>query len=236
MPYYYGTGYYSSYILLLPAILLTFYAQAKISAAYRKYSGVANSKGITGAQAADIILRRNGLAGIPIQMVSGNLTDNYNPASKVLNLSEGVYQGSSIASIAIAAHECGHALQHAQGYSLLKFRNTIVPAVNISSNLAWPLLIFGIMVGSATGDLLFNIGLVLFLMVVVFHLVTLPVELDASKRAINMLEEYGIVGTDSSEIGGAKSVLNAAALTYIAGLAVAIANFLRILSMRGRRR
>ena len=220
-------GYYSSMILLVPAIILTFYAQFKVNAAYRRYSGIANSKGITGRQAAEIILSKNGMQSMPINHVSGNLTDNYNPRTKSLNLSAGVYNSPSIAAIGIAAHECGHAIQDNTGYGLLKFRNTIVPLVNLCSNLSWPILIIGLILGYANAT---KLGILLFCGVILFHLVTLPVELDASRRAIKLLQEYGIV-TNDSDISGAKSVLNAAALTYVAALASAVANLLRMIAI-----
>ena len=231
---YYGYGYNMSYFLLIPAILLTLYAQAKVKGTYAKYAQIGNSKGITGAQAADVILRRNGL-GVGIQPVAGTLTDNYNPQTGVLSLSQGVYASPSIAAIAIAAHECGHACQHAQGYALLRLRNNLVPVLNITSGLSWPIMIMGILMGSG-GDLLFNIGLAMFMLVVVFHLVTLPVELDASRRALDMLQEYGLVSSSNNEISGAREVLSAAALTYLAALAMAIGNLLRIFAMRGSNR
>ncbi|MDO5441878.1 MAG: zinc metallopeptidase [Bacillota bacterium] len=218
-------GYYGSMIILIPAILLTFYAQMRVKTAYSKYSQVRNSVGVTGAQVAESILARNGMANMPINMIQGNLTDNYNPMNKTLNLSAGVYNSPSIAAIGIAAHECGHAIQDYTGYKLLKFRNTIVPVVNLGSTLAWPMIIIGLILG-ATG--LQEFGVILFGLVVVFHLVTLPVEIDASKRGIALLQDYGFIANDTDN-QGAKAVLGAAAMTYVAALATAMANLLRML-------
>ena len=226
-------GYYTSMILLIPAIILSIYAQGKVQSAYRTYLNVQNSRGITGAEAAQRILQFNDLQ-IPIYEIQGTLTDNFNPQKGTLNLSPQVYELPTIASMAIAAHECGHALQHATGYSLLNLRNSIVPVANIGSMLAWPLLIFGLMMGNSGGSL-FNLGIFMFLGVVLFHLVTLPVELDASKRALIQLEALNCFASDE-EHAAAKQVLDAAALTYLAALATAVANLLRMLAMRGNRR
>ena len=226
-------GYYTSMILLIPAIILSIYAQGKVQSAYRTYLNVRNSRGITGADAAQRILQFNDLQ-IPIYEIEGQLTDNYNPQTGTMNLSAQVYERPTIASMAIAAHECGHALQHASGYSLLNLRNSIVPVANVGSMLSWPLLIIGLMMGSS-GGFLFNLGIFLFLGVVLFHLVTLPVELDASKRALVQLEALNCFASDE-EHAAAKQVLDAAALTYLAALATAVANLLRMLAMRGNRR
>ncbi|HCU07660.1 MAG TPA: hypothetical protein DF480_01585 [Clostridiales bacterium] len=224
-------GYYSSMIILIPAILFAMYAQGKVSSAYRRYANVRNTTGMTGAQVARLILDANGLSDVPINRIPGNLTDNYNPMQRTMNLSEAVYATPSVASISIAAHEAGHAIQHSNAYAPLKFRNAIVPVVNIGSMAAWPLLFIGLIIGPGTGDLLFNLGVVLFMSVVVFHIVTLPVELDASKRAIAQLVSVGAVTTEQ-ETDAAQKVLSAAALTYIAALAMAVANLLRIFLMR----
>ena len=226
-------GYYSSMILLIPAILLSIYAQSKVQGAYRTYLNVRNARGITGADAARRILQFNDLQ-IPINEIEGTLTDNYNPQQGTMNLSAQVYELPTIASMAIAAHECGHALQHASGYSLLNFRNSIVPVANIGSMLSWPLLLVGLIMGQS-GGFLFNLGIFMFLGVVLFHLVTLPVELDASKRALIQLEALNCFASDE-EHAAAKQVLDAAALTYLAALATAVANLLRMLALRGNRR
>ena len=226
-------GYYTSMILLIPAILLSIYAQGKVQNAYRTYLNVRNARGITGAQAAERILQFNDLQ-IPIYEIEGQLTDNYNPQKGTMNLSAQVYELPTIASMAIAAHECGHALQHATGYSLLNLRNSIVPVANVGSMLSWPLLLIGLMMGSS-GGFLFNLGIFMFLGVVLFHLVTLPVELDASRRALIQLEALNCFASDE-EHAAAKQVLDAAALTYLAALATAVANLMRMLALRGNRR
>jgi Zn-dependent membrane protease YugP len=218
-------------IVLIPAILFAMYAQGKVSSAYRRYANVRNTTGMTGAQVARMILDTNGLSDVPIQRIPGNLTDNYNPLQRTMNLSDAVYSTPSVASISIAAHEAGHAIQHSTAYAPLKFRNAIVPVVNIGSMAAWPLLFIGLIIGPGMGDVLFNLGVVLFMGVVIFHLVTLPVELDASKRAIAQLVAVGAVSTQEESVA-AQKVLSAAALTYIAALAMAVANLLRIFLMR----
>ena len=231
-------GYYSSYIYLIPAIILTLWAQFKVNRAYNRFSQVMSSKHITGAQAAQYILRENGI-NIPIQQINGNLTDNYDPTSKVLNLSQGVYGSTSVAAIGIAAHECGHAIQDATNYSPLKLRKTFVPLANIGSRLSWPILIVGIIIGQMVsmdlGDMVFNVGVILFSFTVIFQLITLPVELNASRRALDSISRLGLV-SDDEEYRGAKKVLSAAALTYVAALAMAVMNLLRILAMRNNRR
>ena len=223
-------------ILLIPAILLTLYAQGKVTRAYRVFSGVANRRGITGAQAARRILDANGLSNVRIEMTGGTLTDHYDPKGRVMRLSPQVYNDSSIASVSIAAHESGHAIQHGTGYGLLSFRNAIVPLVNVVSTLSWPLLLAGIVIAGTgritTWNLIFDIGILFFAGVVVFHLVTLPVELNASNRAIAQLQQLGSVGADETK--GAKKVLSAAAMTYVAALATAVLNLVRLLLIRGR--
>ena len=223
-------GYYSSMIFLIPAMILAVYAQSKVQRTYQQYSHVRNARGITGAEAAQRILQFNDL-NIPIYEIQGTLTDNYNPMKETMNLSPAVYEQPSIASMAVAAHECGHAIQHATGYSLLSLRNNIVPLANIGSTLSWPLMFIGLFLGN-NGGFLFNLGIYLFLGVVLFHLVTLPVELDASKRALVQLEALNCFASDE-EHAAAKAVLDAAALTYLAALATSIANLLRMLAIRG---
>lgn len=232
----YGYYYDPTYILLIPAIIFTLFAQAKVKSAYRKYSGVRNMRGITGMQAARKILDANGLQDVRIEMIPGTLSDHYDPRDRVMRLSAGVYNDTSVAAVSIAAHESGHAVQHATGYGLLKFRNTIVPVVNIASKLSWPLLIIGLLIASAgsmtTGYLIFDIGVLFFAGVVLFHLVTLPVELDASKRAIVQMQQLGIIGVE--EVRGSRKVLSAAAMTYLAALATAVLNLIRLLILRER--
>lgn len=229
-------SYYGSMILLIPAILFTFYAQAKVKSNFRVYSRVRNNRNLTGAQAARMVLDANGLNNVRIERVRGSLTDHYDPRSRVLRLSDTVCDVNSIAAVSVACHEAGHAIQHAHNYVPLKVRNAIVPAVNLASNLSWPLAIIGIVLlgnGSYLGDTLFTIGVIAMIAVILFHTVTLPVEFNASSRALQNMEEMGIV--DDEEERGAKKVLRAAAMTYVAAVATAVANLLRILAMRGNR-
>jgi len=225
----------STIILLLPAILFAFLAQAKVSSAYNKYSKVRNMRGMTGAEAARMILNRNGLQDVAIEISKGKLSDHYDPRKRTIRLSPDVYNTPSIAAVSIAAHEAGHAIQHAEHYTPLALRNTIVPVVSIGSMLSWPLLIIGILMISAGnythGSLIFNIGILFFAGVVVFHAITLPVEFNASNKAMMELESYGIIRIE--ERRDAQKVLSAAAMTYVAALAVAVANLLRFLIIRG---
>ncbi len=225
-------SYYSTWIYLLPAIIITVIAQVRVKSAYAKYSGIQNGSGVTGDYVAATLLKHCGIGDVTLNRVAGQLTDNYNPSKHTLNLSQGVYGSNSIAAICIAAHECGHADQHNTGYFLIKLRTAIVPVVNLGSTLSWPILILGLIL-SSTG--LFNLGIILFSAVVVFHLVTLPVELDASRRALKMLEECGFIQNDV-DMQGSKAVLKAAAMTYLGSLAMSIANLLRILAIRGNGR
>ena len=216
-------------IILIPAMIFALFAQSKVKSAYSRYSRVRNRRGITGRQAARIILDANGLRHVPIEMTRGTLTDHYDPKKDVMRLSSDVYNGVSIAAVSIAAHESGHAIQDGTSYGFLKFRNAIAPAVGLVSTASWPLLIIGLIIiwqgNAATGNLIFNIGVIFFAAVVVFHTVTLPVEFNASKRAIRQLEELNII--DYNESKGAKKVLSAAAMTYVAALATAVANLVR---------
>ena len=231
--------YDPTYIILVPAIIFTLIAKAKVNSAFKRYSQVRNRKNLTGAEAARRMLDFNGLQDVRINAIGGNLTDHYNPKNRTLNLSQSVYGVNSVAAVSVACHEAGHALQHAHGYAPLRLRNSIVPVVNFASTLAWPMVIIGIFLlyaGSygigSIGLLLIDIGIIAFCAVVVFHLVTLPVEFNASRRAIDKMEELGLVAAE--DIPGSKKVLRAAALTYVAALATAVANLLRLLAIRGR--
>ena len=231
-------GYYTSMILLIPAMILSVVASSRVQSAFKRFSQVADIRGLTGAQAARMMLDANGLGDVQINQIQGTLTDNYNPKTKTLNLSTSV---CSISAISVACHEAGHALQHAFGYAPLRIRNNIVPIVSFASRVSWILIMVGIMLlasGSyqygVIGDTIFNIGVLAFVAVVVFHLITLPIELDASNRALNQMEALNIV-TGTEEAAGAKKVLSAAALTYIAALVFSVANLLRVLAIRGRR-
>lgn len=226
----------STIILLVIAMIFTVYAQGKVNRAYKKYARIGNFRGITGMQAARRILDANGLQNVQIEMTPGTLSDHYDPRDRVMRLSADVYNEATIAAVSIAAHESGHAIQHGIGYGLLKFRNAIVPVVNFSSKLSWVLIVAGFAISAAgsytTGSLVFDIGVLFFAAVVVFHLVTLPVELNASSRAIVQMQELGIIGHD--ETRGAKKVLSAAAMTYVAALATAVLNLIRLLLLRER--
>lgn len=228
-------SYYYSGILLIPAIIFTLYAQMKVKSNFRRYSKVRNERNLTGAQAARRVLDANGLTNVNIEAVRGSLTDHYDPRKRVLRLSESVCNVNSIAAISVACHEAGHALQHANGYAPLKIRNSIVPLVNFASNFSWILVIIGIALlsgGEYLGDMIFNIGILMMIIVILFHTITLPVEFNASSRALKQMQELAIIGEDE-EIG-AKKVLRAAAMTYVAALAVAIGNLIRMLAIRGR--
>lgn len=224
-------------IILIPAIIFTLYAQSRVNSAYNKYAKVRNRRGITGAQAARRILDNNGLMDVPIEITQRKLSDHYDPRKRVMRLSPQVYNDPTIASISIAAHEAGHAIQHAESYGPLRIRGILAPVVSITSNLAWPILIIGLMViGSGNlsqGNLIFNIGIVLYTLAVLFQAVTLPVEFNASKRAIEHMNQLDLIYVE--ETTSAKKVLSAAALTYVAALATTIATLLRILALRGRR-
>ena len=225
-----------SYFILIPAIVLTFWAQAKVKGNFSRYSQIRCARGYTGADAARKMLNANGLDEVQIYAVQGTLTDHFDPRNNSVNLSEPVVDEKSISAIAVAYHECGHAIQHAEGYALLNFRDKLVPVVNLTSGFSWPMAIIGIILlgsGYAIGDTLFTIGVLLFGLVVLFHLVTLPVEINASNRALKQMIDLGIV--DQDEQAAAKKVLGAAAMTYVAALATALANMLRLLAIRGRR-
>ncbi len=225
-----GGGYYGSYIIfVLPALLFAGFAQMKITNTFNKYLKVSSNTGLTGEQIARQILDRNGLNDVHIEKVAGNLTDHYDPRSRILRLSQNVYGSSSIAAMSVAAHECGHAIQHGEGYFPLILRNNIAPVANIGSRAAWIFIILGFILNTTS---LINIGILLFLAVVLFQVITLPVELNASKRALIQLEN-GISPIEN--LKPAKQVLSAAALTYVAATLTAIAELLRILYMTRRR-
>lgn len=216
--------------LVMPAILLTMYAQSKVNNTFNKYQRVGTQRGYTGAEAARAILQYAGIYDVQVEMIPGQLTDHYDPRSKTLRLSSAVYNSQSIAAIGVAAHEVGHAIQHHRRYMFLTLRNSIVPVVNIGSKMAMPLIILGLLFSSY----LVNLGILLFSGVVLFQLITLPVELNASSRAITILENEGFLS--ENEIVPAKKVLSAAALTYVASAAVAIANLLHLIAVFGGRR
>lgn len=225
--YYYGFD--PTYLILVPALIISFWAQTKVNSAFNKYSRVRTINGYTGEQIARQILNEAGLYDIPIEMVNTKLGDHYDPSNRVLRLSPEVYNGSTIAAAGVAAHEVGHAIQHKESYTPLTFRNFIFPVVNISSNLSWIIFIAGLILSIKP---LVTLGIVMFSAVVLFQIVTLPVEFDASNRALNILENRGIIYGE--EIKGAKKVLNAAAMTYVAATIMAVSQLIRLLAISGR--
>jgi uncharacterized protein len=222
--------YDPTFVLLIPAVLLAVYAQWKVKGTYAKYSQVACSRGYTGAQVARYILDDYRLQKIEVVPTPGNLTDNYEPRSGKLNLSESVYNNNSVAAIGVAAHEAGHAIQDAKSYIPLKLRNGLVPVTNIGTTLAFPLFLLGLFAGLPQ---FMDIGIILFALAVVFSIVTLPVEFNASRRALRVLADGNFL--TAQELPMAKSVLDAAALTYVAATAMAILNLVRLLMLRSQR-
>ena len=218
-----------TYLILIPAILISAWAQFKVSSTFNKYSTVRSINGYTGAQVARILLNDAGLQEVEIQQVPGRLSDHYDPRAKVLRLSSDVYGSTSVASIGVAAHEVGHAIQDKESYSALVFRNAIVPVVNFSSSLSWILFFIGILLSYST---LLTIGIILFSVVVLFQLVTLPVEFNASSRALKLLEARGILY--DKEVDGARKVLSAAALTYVAATLMAVLQLVRLIAISNR--
>lgn len=232
MPYF---GFFYDYyylILVVPMLILSVVAQIMVKSTYAKQSKVLSSRGITGAQAAARVLYHYGINDVRIEFSpGGKLSDYYDPRAKVIRLSDGVYNGSSVAAIGIACHEAGHAAQHAQDYAPIKIRNSILPVCNVGSYIGIPLALIGFWLGF---EPLVTIGLLLYSFIAIFQLVTLPVELNASQRAVKVIEETGMLQPD--EIGGAKKVLTVAAMTYITALLVSLANLLRLVLRFNRRR
>ena len=221
----------ASYLLVIPAMLFALWASYRVKSTFAKYNTVYSQRGMTAAMVARRILDENGLREVRIEQVAGNLTDHYDPKGNVIRLSESVYGSASVAAIGVAAHECGHAVQYAKEYLPIRIRAAMIPVTNIGSNIAIPLALFGVVLGM---EMLINLGILLFLAVVFFQLVTLPVEFNASARAMRTLEGEQMLVSD--ELAGAKKVLTAAALTYVAALVVALANLARLLALRDRRR
>ncbi len=230
---YYGYYYFDpTYILMIIAAVISLLAQAWVSSSFSKYSKVRSLSGMTGAMAAERILQSQGIYDVQIRHVSGKLTDHYNPSDKTLNLSDAVYQSTSVAAIGVAAHECGHAIQHARGYAPLSIRTAIVPIANIGSKLSWVFIIAGLFF-STYGQPLLNIGILMFSAAVLFQLVTLPVEFNASARALQLLSSTGILQTQ--EVSKVRKVLTAAAMTYVAAAATAILQLVRLILLFGGR-
>jgi Zn-dependent membrane protease YugP len=225
--------YYDSYylILVVPCIIFALLAQASVSSTFRKYSRVSNRRGMTGAQAAYEVMRANGVMNVRIERVGGNLTDHYDPRSNVIRLSDSVYDSTSVAAVGVAAHEAGHAVQYAVNYAPIRIRMAIVPITNIGSQLSWPLILLGLVFSMQA---LLGLGVLCFSLSTLFQLITLPVELDASHRAIVALRDHNLLSYE--ELPMAKKTLRAAAMTYVAALATSIAQLLRLLLLYGGRR
>lgn len=237
--FYFGGIDYTYLIYVLPAIVLSLIASLMVKSRFAHYDKVESRRGITGAQAAQILLRANDITDVRIEHVSGSLTDNYNPSTKILNLSDSTYSSTSIAAIGVAAHETGHAIQHKRHYAPLALRSTLVPVANIGSRFGPTLAILGIAFGASSQSslsiwqLVTNIGLVLFAGAVLFYIITLPVEFNASHRALQILKDTGTL--EESEISGVRKVLWAAAMTYVASALVAMGNLIRLLVLSNRR-
>ena len=233
MPYSYYYGIDPTYILVLIGAVICMIASARVKSTYNKYSRYRSASGMTGAEAAQRILNTAGIYDVTIQHVSGNLTDHYDPSNKTLNLSDSVYGSTSVAAVGVAAHECGHAIQHQKNYVPLTLRAAIVPVANLGSTLAWPLILIGLLFSRNTGVLFIDLGIICFSFAVIFQLVTLPVEFNASRRALRILGEQGILS--ESELPYTRKVLQAAALTYVASAASAILQLLRLILLFGGR-
>lgn len=217
--------------LIIIGVVLSLVASARVQSTFRKYSHVRSLSGMTGAQAAERILHNAGIYDVSIQRVSGNLTDHYDPRNKVLRLSDATYAQTSVAAIGVAAHECGHAIQHQKKYVPLEVRGAIVPVANFGSMISWPMILIGLFLGGSS--LLINLGIIFFSFAVLFQIVTLPVEFNASSRAVRILHSTGILAT--TEVEQTRKVLNAAALTYVAGAAASILQLLRLIILFGGR-
>ena len=221
-----------TYILVLIGVMLSLAASSKVNSTYSRYARVGARCGMTGAEAARQLLNSQGIYDVTIRRVPGHLSDHYDPRTRTVNLSDSVYGATSIAAIGVAAHECGHAIQDADSYAPLKIRGALVPVANFGATLSWPLIILGLFMGS--GSVLIQIGILMFSLSVLFQLVTLPVEFNASSRAVRLLDENGILV--GQEVGQTRQVLSAAALTYVAAAAASILQWLRLLILFGNRR
>lgn len=219
--------------LLIPALIFALYAQSKVKSTYARFSRISSSRRMTAAEAAEEILRYSPASDVRVEKIPGHLTDHYDPRKKVLRLSESVYDSPSIAAVGVAAHEAGHAIQHAQGYIFLAVRNAIYPVASLGSNLAFPLFFAGLLFSRSGASILMDIGILLFTAAVVFTVITLPVEFDASHRALVILRERGFL--NAQELTGARKVLEAAALTYVAATAMAAIQLLRMILIRQSR-
>ena len=234
---YYGYGYYPFFdptmILVLIGVILSLAASAKVKSTFARYSKVRSMTGMTGAEEAQRLLNSQGIYDVTVRRVPGSLSDHYDPRTKTVNLSDDVYSSTSVAAIGVAAHECGHAIQHAVGYAPLNFRSALVPIANFGSQISWPLILIGILIGGF-GSPIVQLGIILFSLAVLFQLVTLPVEFNASSRAVRLLDSTGILS--GNEVDGTRRVLGAAALTYVAAAAGSILQLLRLIILFGGRR
>ncbi len=231
---YYGYYWDPTYVLVVIGAIICLLASARVKGTFNKYNQVRSASGMTGAQAAERMLRMSGIYDVTVHHVSGNLTDHYDPRNKTLNLSDPVYNSTSVAAIGVAAHECGHAIQHQRNYVPLTLRSAIVPVANIGSTLAWPLILIGLLFNSQMGHNLIMIGIIAFSFAVIFQLVTLPVEFNASSRALHFLNDTGMLSHE--ELRSTRKVLKAAALTYVASAAAAILQLLRLVILFGGNR
>ena len=231
---YYPMYFDPTYFLVLIGVVLSMLASARVNSTYAKYARVSNHAGITGAMAAERILHQVGIYDVSVQRVSGKLTDHYDPSRKILRLSDTTYNSTSVAALGVAAHECGHAIQHHVNYAPLSLRSMLVPVANFGSQLAWPLILIGLLFTGNMSVTFINLGILLFLAAVLFQIITLPVEFNASSRALGILRETGMLYEEEANM--AKKVLSAAALTYVASAASAILQLLRLLILTGGRR
>lgn len=223
-----------SYVLILIGLLLSMAASAKVNSTYARYARVGARCGMTGAEAAKRLLNSQGIYDVTVRRVPGKLTDHYDPRNKTVNLSESVYGSTSIAAIGVAAHECGHAMQDAGGYVPLRVRGALVPVANFGAQISWPLILIGLLFSSDSSSMLITLGILMFSLSVLFQLVTLPVEFNASSRAVNLLDRTGILA--GQEVGQTRQVLSAAALTYVAAAAASILQLFRLLYLFGGNR
>lgn len=223
-----------TYVLVILGVIICLAASAKMRSTFNKYSRVRSRTGMTGREAAEYVLRSAGIYDVRVEHVGGNLTDHYDPRTKTLRLSDATYNSQSVAAIGVAAHECGHAVQHATGYAPLRFRGALVPVANLGSTIAWPLIIIGLLFTGQSSMLFLNLGILAFSLAVLFQIVTLPVEFDASNRAVQVLGSTGLLYED--ELRDTRKVLTAAALTYVAGAAASILQLLRIILLANSRR
>ena len=229
-PYYFDPTYF----LVIIGVIICALASAKVNSTYARYDQVRNHAGITGAMAAEQILRMEGIYDVQVMRVSGKLTDHYDPANHVLRLSDSTYGSTSVAALGVAAHECGHAIQHARHYVPLTIRGALVPVANFGSGISWPLIIMGLFIRGEMSTLFINLGILMFSLAVLFQIITLPVEFNASGRAVRILRETGMMSDD--ELSKTKKVLSAAAMTYVAAAAASILSMLRLIILFGGNR